>query len=246
MTVYETRIENREAGSNLLASGNVKTQKKLNQIISTADGSHTIYVPELNEHYHSVYGAVQESLFIFIRNGFDYCKASPLAILEVGFGTGLNALLTAVRTLEGTREVNYTSVEKYPLDKNTVQSLNHNMYAGEKGAGIFEHIHSSRWNEKVNICKNFNLNKLETDFTKALLTGTFDLVYFDAFGPDKQPEMWTAGIFEKISAATNKGGIFVTYSAKGAVRRNLKAFGFDVSLLPGPPGKRQMIRAIKK
>jgi tRNA U34 5-methylaminomethyl-2-thiouridine-forming methyltransferase MnmC len=218
----------------------------LNQIINTADGSHTIYVPGLNEHYHSVYGAVQESLFIFIRNGFDFCKASPLSILEVGFGTGLNALLTAVRSLEGTREVSYTSIEKYPLDKNTVQSLNHNKFAGEKGAELFEHIHASRWNSKVNICSNFNLYKLEADFIKARLTGTFDLVYFDAFGPDKQPEMWTAGIFEKISAATNQDGIIVTYSAKGEVKRNLKACGFEVTLLPGPPGKRQMIRAIKK
>jgi tRNA U34 5-methylaminomethyl-2-thiouridine-forming methyltransferase MnmC len=215
------------------------------QLINTADGSHTIYVTELDEHYHSVHGAVQESTFIFIRNGFDFCKADPLSILEIGFGTGLNALLTAISSYKGTREVDYTSIENHPLDIKIISLLNHNKFAGEDGREIFNLIHSSPWEISVNICTNFNLKKIETDFTKERLAGRYDLIYFDAFGPDKQPEMWTRELFSGISAVTNRNGVLVTYSAKGEVKRSLKACGFDVTLLPGPPGKRQMIRAIK-
>jgi tRNA U34 5-methylaminomethyl-2-thiouridine-forming methyltransferase MnmC len=218
----------------------------LNQLITTSDGSHTIFVPELNEHYHSIHGAVQESLFIFIKNGFEVCESDPLNIFEVGFGTGLNALLTAINSRAGTREVNYTSIEKYPLDEKIINSLNHHYFAGENGKEIFNLIHSSPWNINVNICKHFNLEKIGMDFTNEPPSGRYDLIYFDAFGPDKQPEMWTREMFAGIAAVTNKNGILVTYSAKGEVNRNLKASGFEVTLLPGPPGKRQMIRAVKK
>jgi tRNA U34 5-methylaminomethyl-2-thiouridine-forming methyltransferase MnmC len=217
----------------------------LNKLIKTSDGSHTIYVPEMDEHYHSIHGAVQESSFIFINNGFDFCKASPVSIFEVGFGTGLNALLTAIKSSDGDREVNYTSIEKHPLDKNIISSLNHYDFAGKNGRQIFDLIQSSEWNKWNNICHNFNLKKIEGDLTDEIPADTYDLIYFDAFGPDKQPEMWTREIFEKISLVTNRNGVLVTYSAKGEVKRNLKACGFDVTLLPGPPGKRQIIRAVK-
>jgi len=217
----------------------------LNQIIYTEDGSHTIFVPELNEHYHSVHGAVQESAFIFINNGYEVCKGDPVSILEIGFGTGLNALLTAIKSISGTRKVLYTSIEKYPLASEIVDSLNHFEFAGEYGKDFFNRINSAPWNESVKICDNFELRKIESDLTTTTLQGTFDLIYFDAFGPDKQPEMWTREIFYRIAAVTIKGGILVTYSAKGEVKRSLKACGFDVELLPGPPGKRQMIRAVK-
>jgi len=217
----------------------------LNKIIKTGDGSHTIFVPEIDEHYHSVHGAVQESTYIFIKNGFEVCKADPLNIFEVGFGTGLNALLTAIKSMSGKREVNYTSIEKYPLDEKIIKSLNHHNYAGEKAREIFHLIHSTPWNISVNICKNFNLKKIETDFTTEPPSGRYDLIYFDAFGPDKQPEMWTREMFTRISALTNKNGILVTYSAKGEVKRSLIVCGFDVTMVPGPPGKRQMIRAVK-
>lgn len=217
----------------------------MNKIITTSDGSHTIYVPQLDEHYHSIHGAVQESSYIFINNGFDVCTADPVSILEIGFGTGLNALLTAVKSLSGTRDVHYTSIEKYPLDISTINSLNHNKFAGDQGMELFQLIHSSPWNISVNISTHFSIKKIETDFTKEKLSGSYDLIYFDAFGPDKQPEMWTREMFSEISAVTNKNGILVTYSAKGEVKRSLKACGFEVNLLPGPPGKRQMIRAVK-
>jgi tRNA U34 5-methylaminomethyl-2-thiouridine-forming methyltransferase MnmC len=221
-------------------------RNNLNKLVITADGSHTIYVPELDEHYHSVHGAVQESEFIFIKNGFEFCMADPVDILEIGFGTGLNVLLTAVKSLEGKRIVNYTSIEKYPLPETITGSLNHYLFAGIEGNDLYKLIHSSPWDKTLNICRNFNFKKIKEDFITLALEGMFDLIYFDAFGPDKQPEIWTKEIFTKISLSTKTGGIFVTYSAKGEVKRNLKACGFDVSLIPGPPGKRQIIRAVKK
>jgi tRNA U34 5-methylaminomethyl-2-thiouridine-forming methyltransferase MnmC len=217
----------------------------LNQIILTSDGSHTIYVPTLNEHYHSIHGAVQESTFIYIKNGFDYCKSDPLNIFEVGFGTGLNALLTALRSITGLREVNYTTVEKYPVSHQILSSLNHPDFTGKEGKKIFDSIHSSPWDNKINICKNFNLTKIMGDLTELSPSGIYDLIYFDAFGPDKQPELWTPVIFSKIASITAKEGVFVTYSAKGEVKRNLKSCGFDVNILPGPPGKRHIIRGVK-
>lgn len=215
------------------------------QLITTSDGSHTLYVPELNEHFHSINGAVQESDHIFIRSGFDYCNADPLHIFEAGFGTGLNALLTAIRSMTGKREVFYTAVEKYPLEDSIIESLNHYSFAGRNGKSIYRLIHSAKWDTMSRICRNFSLRKIKGDLTKDQLTGSYDLIYFDAFGPDKQPEMWNAGIFEKISSITASGGIFVTYSSKGEIRRNLQAAGFKVERLPGPPGKHHIVRAIK-
>jgi tRNA U34 5-methylaminomethyl-2-thiouridine-forming methyltransferase MnmC len=217
----------------------------MNKLIKTSDGSHTIYVPGLDEHYHSIHGAVQESSHIFINNGFDVSEANPLRILEIGFGTGLNALLTAMRASKGTRVVQYTSLEKYPLDNSLLQTLNHHEFAGENGGDLFRSIHSAEWNKVILIRPNFSLRKMEMDFTKDVPAGAFDLIYFDAFGPDKQPEMWTHERFLSIASVTDYHGILVTYSAKGEVKRTLKACGFDVQLLPGPPGKRQMIRAVK-
>jgi tRNA U34 5-methylaminomethyl-2-thiouridine-forming methyltransferase MnmC len=199
----------------------------------------------MNEHYHSIHGAVQESTFIFINSGFNFCKADPLNIFEVGFGTGLNALLTALKSREGERVVNYTTIEKYPITEDIIRLLNHYQFAEEDGKEISDLIHSSPWDINVNICNNFNLKKIKGDFTTESLNGTYDLIYFDAFGPDKQPEMWTRELFARIASVTSKNGVFVTYSAKGEVKRNLKACGFNVTLLPGPPGKRQIIRAIK-
>jgi tRNA U34 5-methylaminomethyl-2-thiouridine-forming methyltransferase MnmC len=182
---------------------------------------------------------------VFIQNGFDTCKANPANIFEVGFGTGLNALLTAIESIRGERMIRYTSLEKYPVSEEMVKTLNHSLFAGKEGETIYNSIHSAPWNISTNICRNFQLLKKKGDFTSDSLTGSYDLIYFDAFGPDKQPEMWTDKMFEKIASITNKNGIFVTYSAKGTVKRSLLSNGFNVTLLPGPPGKRQMIRAVK-
>jgi tRNA U34 5-methylaminomethyl-2-thiouridine-forming methyltransferase MnmC len=217
----------------------------MNQLVKTADGSHTIYVPELDEHYHSIHGAVQESEHIFIKAGYEKCNADPVHIFEAGFGTGLNALLTAVRSITDKKEVFYTSVEKYPVSNDLIKSLNHYEYAGPDGKRVFELIHSSPWGEMQSICNKFNLLKQEGDLTDFIPTHPIDLVYFDAFGPDKQPSMWTMEIFRNIASSMRSGGTLVTYSAKGEVKRNLRSVGFNVKLLPGPPGKREIICANK-
>jgi tRNA U34 5-methylaminomethyl-2-thiouridine-forming methyltransferase MnmC len=211
----------------------------------TEDGSHTIYLPELNEHYHSTHGAVQESSLVFIKYGLDFCKEDPVKIFEVGFGTGLNALLSCMYSMQYGRKVNYTSIEKYPLDESLIISLNHNEFAGEYGKQIFSRIHNARWGRIEVINNHFCLEKIEFDLTREIPEGTFHVIFFDAFGPEKQPEMWTPEIFEKIASITLPRGILVTYSSKGDVKRALRSVGFKVQLLPGPPGKRQMIRAVK-
>ena len=217
----------------------------MNKIVKTSDGSHTIYVPELDEHYHSIHGAIQESNHIFINSGFDACKAEPVRILEIGFGTGLNAFLTFLRAESMNRTVHYTSIEKFPLSIETARELNYHEFAGQKSREIFLMLHEVEWNHEIMLSDFFTIEKLSDDFTSLKLKGKYDLVYFDAFGPDKQPEMWTGEMFLKISKATVSGGILVTYSAKGEVKRHLKAANYKVELLPGPPGKRQISRAVK-
>lgn len=218
----------------------------MQRLIVTSDGSHTIYIPGLDEHYHSVHGAIQESEHVFINAGLRSCAGDSLKILEIGFGTGLNALLTALETEKSRRKIMYTSIEKYPLDIDMLNSLNYGKILGEESRRLFMDIHAAPWGDRIRITDHFTLEKTEGDLTEMEIPDSYDLVYFDAFGPGKQPEMWTRDVFSKISAATLPGAVFVTYSAKGDVKRNLRATGFEVRLLPGPPGKRQIIRAVKK
>ncbi|MCU0362776.1 MAG: tRNA (5-methylaminomethyl-2-thiouridine)(34)-methyltransferase MnmD [Bacteroidales bacterium] len=218
----------------------------MTDIIRTSDGSHTIYVPGLDEHYHSVHGAIQESQHIFIGYGFDSCGANPCRILEIGLGTGLNALLTALRSATTGQKVLYTSIEKYPLSNETASMLNYPSLTGEGSHEVFSAIHSCEWETWTDITQLMQIRKIKEDFTGMDLRGKFDLIYFDAFGPDKQPEMWTAEIFEKIAIVSEPGTILVTYSAKGEVKRKLRACGFEVTMLPGPPGKREITRGIRK
>jgi len=215
------------------------------RIIRTEDGSDTLYVPELDEHYHSVHGAIQESEHIFIGAGFDFTKADPVRILEIGFGTGLNTLLTCIYSEKAKRKVYYTSIEKYPLQPDVTASLNYAGILKGDSKTLFNKIHRCRWNSFEQITDGFMLRLIEADLVSLEIDGTYDLVYFDAFGPDKQPEMWSDDIFERIGSAVCSNGILVTYSVKGSVQRSLKRSGFNVTLLPGPPGKRQILRAVK-
>jgi tRNA U34 5-methylaminomethyl-2-thiouridine-forming methyltransferase MnmC len=217
----------------------------MNELIITSDGSHTIYVPELNEHYHSIHGAVQESALVYIKNGLGFCKSNPVNIFEVGFGTGLNTLLSVVYSRDDERIFNYTTIEKYPLGISVINTLNHWSFAGNEGRQAFGKIHNSEWGKFTEISPNFSLKKIRCDLIEDQIEGKYDLIYFDAFGPDKQPDIWTPGVFKKIADITSENGIFVTYSAKGNVKRLLKANGFKIEMLPGPPGKREMIRAIR-
>jgi tRNA U34 5-methylaminomethyl-2-thiouridine-forming methyltransferase MnmC len=215
------------------------------KIKTTEDGSDTIFVPDLNEHYHSVYGAITESEVIYINSGFNFCTADPVRIFEAGLGTGLNALLTAVNSLTGNREVFYTAIEKFPLSQQLSGALNYPDLIQGDSRTIFEQIHGVPWNIPEKICRNFTLHKIKGDLITDAVMGEYDLIYFDAFGPDKQPEMWTSEVFRKIGGITAVNGILVTYSVKGEVKRHLGEAGFTLDLLPGPPGKRHILRAVK-
>jgi tRNA U34 5-methylaminomethyl-2-thiouridine-forming methyltransferase MnmC len=215
------------------------------EIVTTEDGSNTLFVPELREHYHSIHGAIQESNFIFINRGLDFSNANPVRIFEVGFGTGLNVLLSGIYAHTHNREIFYTSIEKYPLSEDIIHLLNYRDLVKNEDRELYELIHSCKWNLPEKVSKNLTLLKINGDFLTDEVSGNFDLVYFDAFGPDKQPEMWTDHVFKKISGITVSNGILITYSVKGKVQRALQKNGFNVSLLPGPPGKRQILRAVK-
>ena len=218
------------------------------KIVKTGDNSGTLFVPEINEHYHSYKGAVQESVHVFIKAGLEEILKTrkDIKILEVGFGTGLNTLLTLEYAITHPElNVLYTSLEKYPLDYKLIIQLNYTSDANNTVKKLFSDIHNAAWNKVSEIAQQFSILKLETDLTQIHRLESCDLVYFDAFAPEKQPEMWEESIFEIIYAAMNKGGILVTYCAKGEVRRRMQGVGFKVERLPGPPGKREMLRARK-
>jgi len=218
----------------------------LREIRLTADGSSTLFVPSLNEHYHSTHGALQESVHVFIKNGLLQITTPALTILEIGFGTGLNALLTAIQSKKTNQKIEYTSVEKYPLSADEILVLNYSELLSEENAGkLFSDIHKVPFEEKVAITPNFTLQKIEKDFLNIDSQKAFDLIYFDAFAPEKQPKLWTETMFSKMFAALKPGGFLVTYCAKGQVKRNMKSVGFKVEALPGPPGKREMTKALR-
>lgn len=217
------------------------------RIINTSDGSHTIYLPEMNEQYHSVNGAITESTYVYIDKGYNFHASKNPTVFEVGFGTGLNCLLTALQAAQDKRPTIYITIEKYQLPKNITDQLNFGRLISEDARIVFDNIHACKWNEVVPISEYFNLFKIKGDLIDINLTQfvNCDVIYFDAFGPDKQPEMWTPLIFRKIYSITSLKGVLVTYSAKGEVRRQLAACGFEMERLPGPPGKIQMLRGIK-
>lgn len=210
------------------------------EIMVTDDGSNTLFVPDINETYHSTHGAIQESMHIFIEQGLNVMQKDSIRILEIGFGTGLNALLTA---LHADKQIEYITVEKYPIDQQLVQALNYPEQTGLPYArDLFEKLHQTRWEELIEIKPNFRMQKLKTNFCDFAPSEKFDLIYFDAFSPEKQPEMWEQKQFEKLFNACHPGAVIVTYCAKGAVRRNMQSAGFKVERLPGPPGKREILR----
>lgn len=215
----------------------------------TDDGSHTLFVPELGEHYHSVYGAIGESRHIFLEAGFRhiYKPFDKISILEIGFGTGLNALLTYMESEISAIPVEYTTIELNPLKEDVYSILNFDELLNYPGSReIFLRLHQSPWNEQVHLTYGFILHKINISLHE-FLPGkeAFDLVYFDAFGPDIQPEMWKEEVFIKMASGLKKDGVLVTYSTKGTVKRNLKNAGFSIEKLPGPRGKREILRAIK-
>ncbi|WP_417885692.1 tRNA (5-methylaminomethyl-2-thiouridine)(34)-methyltransferase MnmD [Zunongwangia sp.] len=218
------------------------------KIIRTADGSVTIHLPELDEQYHSKHGAIQEAMHVYIEMGLRFeniNQKSSISILEIGFGTGLNALLTILNGSE--HAIQYTGVEAYPVSEEEIKSLDYpdNLTNFKDARNYFEKLHNAEWGQQTAISSIFDLKKRKQDFKDIQDINAFDLIYFDAFGARVQPELWTVAIFEKMYNALKKEGLLVTYAAKGSVRRAMQEVGFKVERLPGPPGKREMLRAVK-
>lgn len=223
------------------------------KIIKTADGSTTIHIAEWDEQYHSKHGAIQEAYHVFINHGLSYFIKNELfqnsnkksvSILEIGFGTGLNALITLKETQKRDISIDYYGVEGYPVTKYEVDKLNYSSLLNVSPKWL-EMLHECSWEEKHTITKAFKLIKQKKSFDSISDQNLCNIIYFDAFGARVQPELWTEIIFKKMYAALKPNGILVTYSAKGSVRRALIASGFQVEKLPGPPGKREMLRATK-
>jgi len=219
------------------------------EIRQTKDGSATLYVPELNEHYHSINGALQESLHVFIRAGLDFKleKKDNVRLLEIGFGTGLNALLSLQQVwLHGVR-VQYDTLEKYPLSPDLIADMHFEKFIlNPELLDFLPFLHHAPWHEPVPVLPNFELRKIQADLTTyELPENYYDLIYFDAFAPEKQPELWTDEIFRQLYHSLQAGGVLVSYCAKGSFKRSLKAAGFTVESLPGPIGKREMTRGLK-
>ena len=217
------------------------------EIITTADGSTTIHLPDWNEQYHSKHGAIQEAYHVFIKHGLNLFENQEISILEIGFGTGLNALITFLETDKSALNVQYVGVEAYPVESDEVSKLNYvEALKTKEHATVFKQLHAQSWNKLHAISPFFSLEKRQQFFDQITDTNAFDLIYFDAFGARVQPELWTEAIFTKMYQALRLNGVLVTYSAKGSVRRAMQSVGFSVERLPGPPGKREMLRAVKE
>lgn len=217
------------------------------KIIKTSDGSSSVYIPIWDENYHSKHGAIQEAYHVFIKMGLDqYKDGSEVRILEMGLGTGLNCFITYLEAKKRTLTVNYLGLEGYPLDTEMIFELNHlKQLKAESEANVYNNIQTAQWNKLHEIDKNFSLTKKKLMFEDFQEPEIADLIYFDAFGARVQPELWTEQIFGKMYDALKNNGIIVTYAAKGSVRRAMQAVGFTVERLPGPPGKREMLRGKK-
>lgn len=217
-------------------------------LVTTEDGSHTVYLPELDEHYHSTHGAINESQHVFIQAGLEYLRLDEPTILEVGFGTGLNALLTLQNSIAKKQKIRYVALEPYPLEADIFKHLNFDDSA-EMAApdNYLQKMHEAQWNFPVFINDDFVLHKLKHTLQEtSFMEEAFDVIYFDAFAPAKQPEVWSAENFEKCFQALKPGGVLTTYSSQGQVRRNMQEAGFKTEKIPGPKGKREMLRAIKE
>ncbi|MFC5046483.1 tRNA (5-methylaminomethyl-2-thiouridine)(34)-methyltransferase MnmD [Aquimarina hainanensis] len=224
--------------------------KTKREIIITGDGSVTIHLPEINEQYHSKHGAINEAKHVFIKSGLQYIwekeKKEETAILEIGFGTGLNAFITFLESKKSGKAIQYVGIEAYPVLMDEIEKLN---YAQQLEAlheqATFMSLHECEWEKEKKVSDTFSLTKKQMLFGDIKDVASYDLIYFDAFGARVQPELWTVQIFEIMFAALRDGGVLVTYAAKGSVRRAMEEVGFSVERLPGPPGKREMLRAVK-
>ena len=216
------------------------------KIITTSDGSTTIHLSDWDENYHSKHGAIQEAKHVFIKNGLSLFKEKSVAIMEIGFGTGLNAFITFLESIAIEQQIEYVGVEAYPVLAEEILAMN---YVSELDAQnhqiIFEMMHQLPWDKKHNLTDHFSLTKRKQFFDSVADVAAFDLIYFDAFGYRVQPELWSTSIFQKMYDALKDKGVLVTYAARGIVKRSMQEVGFTVEKLDGPPGKREMFRATK-
>lgn len=227
------------------------------KIITTSDGSKTIQIEDWNEQYHSIHGAIQEANHVFLKHGLlfytkllsgspkIYPEGRSISILEIGFGTGLNAFLTLIEAEKLKLNINYVGVEAYPVQLKEIEQLNYVELISKEHKSVFEKMHNVSWEVQHQISTSFILEKQEKFFKEIKDIDTFDIIYFDAFGARVQPDLWTEDIFKIMFNTLKANGILVTYSAKGSVRRAMQTVGFTVEKLPGPPGKREMLRAQK-
>ena len=215
-----------------------------NKLVTTNDGSHSIFNPEINETYHSKHGAIVEAEHVFIKNGLLAENKSQFNILEVGFGTGLNALLTAQKAKQKNITINYNGIELYPVPKESYIELNFTDLIGEDKSELLK-LHECSWEKGNKINDFFKLTKNKISLENYKSDTQFDIIYFDAFSPEKQPHLWNEEVFQNMYNLLKKDGFLVTYCAKGVVKRTMKAVGFEIVVLDGPPGKRQMTRANK-
>ncbi len=216
------------------------------EIIQTLDGSTTIQITDWDECYHSRFGAVQEAKHVFIKNGLSLFENKEISILEIGFGTGLNAFVTYLESQKWKLAINYVGVEGYPVSSEEVVSMNYvSELNAESERKIFEKMHNCNWEEKIVLRDDFVLTKRNQFFADIVDIEIFDLIYFDAFGYNVQPELWSTAIFKKMYNSLKTNGVLVTYAARGVVKRSMIEVGFKVEKLAGPPGKREMFRAVK-
>ncbi len=219
------------------------------EIIQTSDGSTTIHLTEWNESYHSKHGAIQEAYHVFIKNGFFFVnskiEAKPISILEIGFGTGLNAFITLIESLKNNQKIHYVGVEAYPINISEALQMNYVHEIDNTKSEIFKQLHESKWEQKNILSENFTLTKRKQFFQDIKDENVFDLIYFDAFGYRVQPELWSEEIFKSMYSALKPNGALVTYACRTTIKSAMLSAGFSVEKLPGAPGKREMLRAIK-
>lgn len=216
------------------------------EIILTHDGSTTIQIKDWDECYHSKFGAIQEAQHVFIKNGLSLFQNKPVSILEIGFGTGLNAFISFLESKKLGITVDYVGVEAFPISEEEIKNMNYvSKLDAEKERSVFEKMHHCAWEEKLRLDSEFSLTKRNQFFNEITDVEKFDLIYFDAFGYRVQPELWTLEIFQIMFKALKSDGVLVTYAARSVIKKNMIAAGFTVEKLPGPPGKREMFRAFK-
>ena len=215
------------------------------RVILTDDGSHSLFSDQYNENFHSGFGAITESAHIFINNGLKRVSNNHIRILEVGFGTGLICLLTLLEISKSNQKVSYDALEPFPVEPSVLMNLNYPLLLAAESAKAYKSIISSNWDVEVEIDDNCKLRRINQKLEDFIPDNTYHLVYFDAFSPEIQPEMWSEANFKKIYDAMLSDGLFLTYSCKGIVKRALKSVGFSITKLAGPPGKREILMAKK-